>query len=361
MKKRRQLGFSLWKIVLYSKQVAKCAIINENKIGVKHVTQVVEIITTGGTIASLPDANGDVLATLTGDELIDYFGIKKNISVTNSIKIDSSNFEFKLMKKVAEDVIRALEKPNVSGVVVTHGTDTMEESVFYLSLVTQKYHKPVILTGAQFDPSYSFSDGIKNLHDAIYAAQSDQLSDCGAVIVFAGFIYSARDVIKVDTNSLEAFNSPGWGPIGRIDNEKVILARKPNKSIQLSVKSICPVALIRLGIGMTSSDIQLMSAQYKGVVIEAYGRGNAHMSIQHEVKRLTTSGIPVIITSRCLRGEVKPYYGDGGGKDLERSGAWFAGDLSGEKARVLLGLMLAHALSWEEMKSVVEHFSQPII
>lgn len=123
--------------------------------------QLVKIITTGGTIASLPDENGDVLATMSGDELIAYFGIEKNIAVKNSVKIDSSNFDYDLMLKVASDVIDALEDPEVTGVVVTHGTDTMEESAFYLSLMTYNYNKPVILTGAQFDPSYSFSDGIK--------------------------------------------------------------------------------------------------------------------------------------------------------------------------------------------------------
>ncbi|QTJ51810.1 asparaginase [Dolosigranulum pigrum] len=323
--------------------------------------QLVKIITTGGTITSLPDENGDVLATMSGDELIAYFGIEKNIAVKNSVKIDSSNFDYALMLKVASDVIDALEDPEVTGVVVTHGTDTMEESAFYLSLMTYNYNKPVILTGAQFDPSYSFSDGIKNMHDAIYAAKSPKLASCGAVIVFAGFIYAARDVIKVDTNSLEAFDSPGWGPIGRVDNEKVIIARQPSPSVQLSPKKIAPVALIRLGIGMTDVDIRKMSRDYKGVVIEAFGRGNAHITVQKEVKALTEAGIPVIITSRCLRGEVKPYYGDGGGKDLERSGAWFAGDLAGEKARVLLGLMLANQIPWSEMEQIVSDFSQPAL
>lgn len=314
----------------------------------------VQILTTGGTIASLPQDNGDVSATLAGEELIRRLGVKGEIKVKPLITLGSFAFDYETLYTIAKGVIHALEDPEVEGVVITHGTDTMEETAFYLSLVTGEPDKPVILTGAQLDASYSFTDGIKNLQDAIYAAKSEELKGFGPLIVFAGFVHVARDVCKVDTQALEGFLSPGWGPVARVDDEKVIVARRIKPMVSMKPVVPKPVALIRLAVGMTGAELRKMIDGYEGVVIEAFGRGNSHPTIPDEVHRLVKKGIPVIVTSRCLRGSVLPIYGNGGGMDLERAGAWFAGDLSGEKARILLGTMLANQTSWDEMKKITE-------
>lgn len=319
----------------------------------------VQIITTGGTIASLPQDNGDVSVALSGEELIQRLGISDDVLIKSSVTLGSFAFDYETLYTVGKDVIDALASSKVAGVVVTHGTDTMEETAFYLSLVTSHLKKPVILTGAQLNASETFGDGPKNLRDAICAAKSKELADLGTLVVFAGFIHTARDVRKVDTNALEGFESPGWGPVGRVDEQEVILARRV--SVQPPIEPAVPqaVALIRLGIGMTGKEFRKMADGYPGVVIEAYGRGNCHPTIPPEVQQLVKSGIPVIVTSRCLRGAVLPVYGAGGGKDLERAGAWFAGDLAGEKARILLGLMLANHTEWDEVRRMVATFSYP--
>ncbi len=314
----------------------------------------IQIFTTGGTIASLPQDNGDVSATLSGQDLIQRLGVKGEIRVKPLITLGSFTFDYETLYAIAKDVRSALEDPEVEGIVITHGTDTMEETAFYLSLVAGHYQKPVVLTGAQLDASYSFTDGMKNLQDAIYAAQSKELKGFGVLVVFAGFVHAARDVCKVDTHALEGFSSPGWGPIGRVDNEKVMIARDVKPMISLDPVVPKPVALIHLAIGMTGMEFRKMTDGYEGVVLEAFGRGNAHSTIPNEVGQLVKKGIPVIVTSRCLRGSVLPVYGNGGGKDLERAGAWFAGDLAGEKARILLGTMLANGKSWDEMKEIIE-------
>lgn len=314
----------------------------------------VQILTTGGTIASLPQDNGDVSATLSGQELIERLGIKGEIKVKSLVTLGSFALDFETLYEIAKGVTEALEDPEVEGVVITHGTDTMEETAYYLSLVAHHPEKPVILTGAQLDASHSFTDGMKNLQDAVYAASSKELKGFGTLIVFAGFVHVARDVQKVDTSALEGFSSPGWGPVARVDGEKVIVARRVVPLISLEPTIPKPVALVRLAIGMTGEEFRKMTDGYSGVVIEAYGRGNAHPTIRSEVSRLVEKGIPVIITSRCLNGSVLPVYGRGGGKDLERAGAWFAGDLAGEKARILLGTMLANRKSWDEMKQITE-------
>lgn len=314
----------------------------------------VQILTTGGTISSLPQENGDVSATLSGEELVNRLGVTGNIKIQSSVTIGSFAFDYETLYAVATDVVKALKSPEVSGVVVTHGTDTMEETAFYLSLVTEQFQKPVVLTGAQLNASYSFSDGTKNLQDAVCAAQSQELAGFGTLIVFAGFVHAARDGRKIDTNALEAFASPGWGPVARVDNQDVIVARHVKELPTLNPAIPESVALIRLGIGINGQDFRKMTNGFSGVVIEAYGRGNAHPTISPEVERLVNQGMPVIITSRCVCGSVLPVYGGGGGKDLKRAGAWFAGDLAGEKARILLGTLLANQKTWDEMEQLVE-------
>ena len=320
----------------------------------------IQLITTGGTIASLPDEKGDVSATLTGETLLKHLGIKENIHINSAVTIGSYAFNYSTLYEVALHVMDALKKPDISSVVITHGTDTMEETAFYLSLVTGESSKPIILTGAQLDPSYSYTDGPKNLQEAIIAAKSLALKNFGPLIVFGGFIYPARDVTKIDTHLLQGFDAPNTGAIGRIDLDEVIIHSTPEKlEPRFNPVIPTPVALIRLGVGMTGDELKRMVETYEGVVIEGFGRGNAHPTILPVVENLVQRNIPVLITSRCPRGSVKPIYSKGGGKDLEKVGAIFMGNLSGIKARILLGVMLANNLSLDEMKQTIYLLTKP--
>ncbi|MCL6577489.1 asparaginase [Kyrpidia sp.] len=316
----------------------------------------VAVITTGGTIAALPQDDGDVKAVLPGQELLKKIRAS-DVEVQESVTLGSYAFTFDTLYVIGKAVQSALAKDAVDGVVITHGTDTMEETAFYLSLVTPK-QKPVVLTGAQFDASHPSSDGPKNLSDAILVARSPAAASLGPVIVFAGFIYSGREVKKIDTNALQAFGAPGWGPVGRVDRGQVFLVREERDRPLLPLLPPHRVALIRLGLGTDGEEVLRIASGYEGVVLQAYGRGNAHPTVAQAVGRLVGDGVPVIVTSRCNAGAVAPIYGDGGGRDLERKGAWFAGDLAGEKARILLGLMLASGLSREEMYRIVQAYSQ---
>lgn len=319
----------------------------------------VRIITTGGTIASLPRENGDLTAALQGEALVRRLGVDCSVDIYSCVTIGSFAFDYDTLRQVAVDVLLAIQSPNVTGVVVTHGTDTLEETAFFLSLVAGGSNKPIVLTGAQLDASHPQSDGYRNLKDAICVATAKNANTLGVVVVFSGFVYSAREVRKVDTSAFEAFSSPGWGPVGRVDGERVYASRFIEERPVIPLATPQPVALIRLGIGMTGEELRGMVLGYRGIVIQAFGRGNAHPSIFPEVETFIRNGIPVVITSRCIRGAVMPLYGNGGGRDLERAGAWFAGDLSGEKARLLLGLLLANSYSCETMKESIEAWSTP--
>lgn len=325
------------------------------------VVYLIQLITTGGTIASTPDESGDVTASLSGKDLLQRLGINEHLKIKNAVTLGSYAFNYSTLHEIALHVIDALNDENVSGIVITHGTDTMEETIFYLSLVLEKMNKPVILTGAQIDPSFTYTDGTKNLQEAIIAAKTSYLKEFGPLIVFGGFIYHATDVTKVDTHLLQGFDAPNVGPIGRIDVDEVVIYSKVQKlNVNLKPKIPLPTLLIRLGIGMTGAEIEQIVSKYQGIVIEGFGRGNAHPSITPVVKKLVETRIPVLITSRCFRGAVKPVYGKGGGQDLEKVGSLFAGNLSGVKARILLGLALANNFSLDELKKAIYEISNSI-
>lgn len=324
---------------------------------------VVSIITTGGTIASLPAENGDMVAGRSGKEIIKEAGASAIESISSIELIDFANigspaFTFDILYDLAKEVQKKIDDINVCGIVITHGTDTMEETAFFLSLVTEPT-KPIILTGAQLAANFKGSDGARNLSDAICIAKADVVANLGTVVAFSGFIYGAREVTKIDTTAMQAFASPDWGPIGRVEGEKVIIARKSRKHKRLPLKNLRPVILVKLPLGFTGKELLKIAEPYEGIVLEAYGSGNAHPSVEGAVKELLGKGKPVVITSRCLTGSVRAIYGNGGARDLERAGVFMGGDLSGIKARLLLSLLIANGITGEAAKGYIEDWGRP--
>jgi L-asparaginase len=224
--------------------------------------------------------------------------------------------------------------------VVTHGTDTMEETVYLIDRVLSDDAPPVILTGAQRAGDEPDRDGPRNLRDAIRVAGSPAAAGRGALLVFGGEIHAAREVRKVHTTSLRAFASPGYGPLGHVDGERVVFRRRPERSPPLPVPDeLVQVDLIRLHAG---SDARLLRSAVetgaRAIVLEGTGRGNANDQVVAGVREAVATGVGVVVCSRCVEGRVEPVYGRGGGRDLAEAGAVFAGDLAGPKARVLLQL-----------------------
>jgi len=234
----------------------------------------------------------------------------------------------------------------------------MEETAFFLSMVVDPL-KPIVLTGAQFPAGSAANDGVRNLAEAICIARTADAAQWGPVITFSGFIYCAREVVKSDTHALQGFESPAWGPVGRVDGEEVIIARSLRKRKSLPLKVLRPVLLIHLSLGVTGEEVLRMAEPYEGVVLEAYGRGNAHPSVVDAIKKLLGQNKPVVLTSRCCKGAVKAVYGNGGGRDIERAGVWMSGDLDALKARLLLSLILANNTSAEEGRKYIEDWATP--
>jgi L-asparaginase len=306
----------------------------------------VVVVSTGGTIAMRPDpATGKLVPAMSGEELVEMLGWQgpASLQLDDFARVPSFDMHGDLALALSDRVREHCSEDEVSGVVVTHGTDTMEETVYTIDRLLDS-DKPVVLTGAQHGADQADTDGPRNLRDAIRVALDPAARGRGAMIVFAGEVHAAREARKVHTSALRAFGSPGYGPIGHADGEHVVFARRPDRRPPLPrpTEGMPQVDLIRLHAG--SDDRFLRAAGEggsRGIVLEGTGRGNANEQVVPGVEAAVALGVPVVVCSRCAAGRVRPVYGRGGGQDLAESGALFAGDLAGPKARVLVQLALA--------------------
>ena len=304
------------------------------------------VVSTGGTIAMRPDeATGKLVPAVSGEELVGMLRWPEAppLELDEFARVPSFDVHGDLALALADRVAEQCRRGDVAGVVVTHGTDTMEESVYTVDRLHDS-EKPVAFTGAQRGADEPDTDGPRNLRTAIQVALADESAGRGALVVFAGQIHGAREVRKVHTSALDAFGSPGYGPLGHVDGQRVIYRRRPDRSPPLPqpVGALPQVDLIRLHAGSDDRFIRTsLESGSRAIVLEATGRGNANDQVLPGVEAAVAADVPVVVCSRCLEGRVEPVYGRGGGKDLAEAGAHFAGDLAGPKARVLLQLVLA--------------------
>lgn len=306
------------------------------------------VVSTGGTIAMRPDpVTQKLVPAVSGDELVEISALGPDgplLELDDFASVPSFDVHGELALALARRVLEHATRG--SPVVVTHGTDTMEETVYLIDRLLPPEAPPVVLTGAQRGADQADSDGPRNLRDAIRVAASVEARGRGAMIVFAGEIHAAREARKVHTSALRAFGSPGYGPIGVVDGERVVFRRRPERPPPLpSPPAPAPVDLIRLYAG---SDARLIRASVasgaRAIALEGTGRGNANEHVVDGVREALAAGVPVVVCSRCAEGRVEPVYGRGGGRDLAEAGALFAGDLAGPKVRVLLQLALGAGL-----------------
>jgi L-asparaginase len=305
----------------------------------------VVVVSTGGTIAMRPDpATGKLVPAVSGDELLamlDWPGDPPALELDDFCNVPSFDMHHDLARSLARRVREHAQRGQ--GVVVTHGTDTMEETVYLADRLLPDGLPPVVFTGAQRGAAEKDTDGPRNLRNAIRVALVG-VRGLGAVICFDGAIHAAREVRKVHTSRLDAFDSPGYGPIGHVDGPQVSLQHRPVRRPPLpDAEGPMPrVDLVRLFAGSDAAFLRAArAAGARAIVLEGTGRGNANAPVVEGVREAIAAGVPVVVASRCLAGRVEPVYGRGGGKDLAEAGAIFAGDLAGPKARVLVQLALA--------------------
>ena len=309
---------------------------------VKHPPHIV-IVATGGTIAMRhdPQAGGGVPA-LAVDDLIRLLPelpvTLEGVSVCN---LPGPHMTPELMWRVRETVSEHLARPEVEGVVVTHGTDTLEETAILLDL-TLDSPKPVVLTGAMRHASLPSYDGPANLAAAIRVAASREARGLGTLVVLDDTIHAARYVSKTHTQALSAFRSGSMGPLGVVDATGVYIAQRITPRSVTCPRLETDVALLALGAGSEPELLDyLVRRGVKGVVLAALGGGRVPPSWLEPISQAIQAGTPVVISTRVPEGRVGDPYGfPGSHRDLARRGCLFAGDLNAPKARIALMIAL---------------------
>jgi L-asparaginase len=320
----------------------------------------VVIIGTGGTIASRYDPVLDSkVAAMSGSELLDLLPSVAEIAdieVDNFATVASFHMSAGFALSLAQRIEATLDRSAVAGVVVTHGTDTMEETVYLTQLLVDS-QKPAVFTGAQRSADEPDADGPRNLMNSIRVAASSAAVSLGAMICFNDDLHAARGVTKVHTSAVQTFQSLDHGKLGSVAGDRVVIDHVPVPRPRYKVDRLEErVDLVKLVLGIDARPIDsALAAGSRAVVLEAFGLGNATREIADGVKRAAAAGVPIVVSSRCPSGRVKPVYGGGGGgRDLEDAGAIFAPGLSGVKARLLLMVLLADDPPMDELKRRVE-------
>ncbi|MEG0641894.1 MAG: asparaginase [Clostridium sp.] len=316
----------------------------------------IAVVFNGGTISMKVDERiKAAVPSLTGEEIMSMVtGIEEFAEVEsyNFSGMPSPHMSVGVMLELSKFVEKLLDRDDIEGVVITHGTDTLEETAYLLDL-TLKTDKVVVITGAMRSSSELGYDGPFNLAASICTAISEDAKGRGVLVCFNGELNSATEVTKANSMSLSAFRTPNFGPIGIVDNNRVIFYRNTPKTNTYKVEKLRgEVALVKCVAGMDSSYINFaIDKGDKGIVIEAMGRGNVPPNMMEGIKRALNNNIPVVVVSRCFEGRVFESYGyEGGGKMIKDLGVIFGDTLPGQKARVKLMLAIGAELKLDEIR-----------
>jgi L-asparaginase len=297
------------------------------------------VIGTGGTISGgIDPATGEAKSLTAKDlvQLVPSLKGKVEIEEEDFVRIGSSSMTPEIQFRLAARIQELFQKrPDLAGIVITHGTDSLEETAYLVDLVYGD-ERPVVFAAAQRPPRVSDSDGPRNLEGAILTAIAPKSRGKGALVVLNDDIHSARYVTKSHSIAVESFRSGKKGMLGTIDGGKVIYYNAPLNRLKIETARIDPgVDLIRLVAGDTGKFI-LHAAETKasGIVIEAFGRGNMPAPVADAVQRARKAGVIVVVVTRTQEGRVELP------ATLIKAGVIEGEDLGGLKARILLMLAL---------------------
>ncbi|CAM3067206.1 asparaginase [Staphylococcus argensis] len=306
------------------------------------------VIHTGGTISmSQNEANqvttNDVNPISSQQEMIGHYA---QIDDQTPFNVPSPHMNIEYVNQLKNMIVRAEQDSRYDGYVITHGTDTLEETAFLLDL-TLDVSKPVVLTGAMRSSNEIGADGLYNYISAIRVAASDDAYDKGVMVVFNDEIHTARNVTKTHTSNTDTFQSPSHGPLGIVIKTSVQFFHTPyHQHVYPSINTRLNVPLIKSYMGMPSDILHYYAEQdVDGIVIEALGQGNLPPSALPGIDACLAQEIPIVLVSRSMKGIVAPIYSyEGGGVDLEQRGVIFSNGLNGPKARLKLLVGLSNHL-----------------
>ncbi len=280
-----------------------------------------------------------------------------SIDVVNLFNIPSDHMvpqNWILLKRAISD---AFTSDDIDAVVVSHGTDTLEETAWFLDL-TLSAVKPVVLVGAQRNASAHDFDGPANLLAGMRTALCAEAQGKGVLVVLNSQVNAARDVSKTHTWGTDSFKSSRGKPLGQVDGEQVTFLGNPERRqfVPLIRDKLPRVDIVPMYCGADGALVlAAVAAGAEGIVIQALGLGNVSLGMYDAIVRAISAGVHVVISTRVPEGGVQPYYGFvGGGQSLSEAGAIFAGDLSPPKARILLMLALQIARAPAEIQELFD-------
>lgn len=315
---------------------------------------------TGGTISMRHDAAlGGAVPALSGRDIL---AATRGIEDVAAVEVDEfgafpgPHMTVDRMWALRDRILTHLGRADVSGVVVTHGTDTLEESAYLLARASAT-DKPIVFTGAMRAASDLGWDGPANLINAVHVAASDASRGQGVLVVMGDRIFSGFDVTKVHTHMQDAFDSPGLGPLGIVDEGRVIYRRETPSTwtVVLPEALATPVDIVYAWQGADSRLLDASRAEGRGVVVAALGRGNVPPAMCDGIERWLAEQKPVVISSRAMRGRVGHTYGyTGGGRRLYEMGAIFGGNRRPQQARIDLMLAIGAGLDADAMAQLFD-------
>lgn len=305
----------------------------------------IAILTTGGTIAMKQQGDAGVVPALGAQELIQALPNDiAHIAVEDIWNLPSPHLTVHHLQTLRSRVVDLVFRQGVAGVVITHGTDTMEETAFYLD-ITVSPQAPVVLTGAMRNASEAGYDGLANLTAAVRLAASDEAAGLGTLIVMNDEIHMARWATKSHTAALNAFASPYRGPVGRLVGKQVILhARPPHRPVLPAGDLAADVPILPAGLDSSPAILQYLTAKgARGVVIEGTGAGHVPPAWLEPIRQAVSQGMTVVISSRS-RGPLYDKYGYiGAYRDLAAAGCLFSDGIDSAKCRIKLMAILGQA------------------
>ena len=313
------------------------------------------VLHTGGTISMQADDSGAVVTSqenpmnhvsnpLEGVEVhaLDFFNLPSpHIKPKHMLA---------LYQKIKE------EADHYDGFVITHGTDTLEETAYFLDTM-EVPHKPIVLTGAMRSSNELGSDGVYNYLSALRVASDDKAADKGVLVVMNDEIHAAKYVTKTHTTNVSTFQTPTHGPLGLIMKYEILYFKTAEPRVRFDLDRIQGlVPIIPVYAGMTEELLDLLPVdQLDGLIIQAFGAGNVPKETSQKLNALIQEGLPIALVSRCFNGIAEPVYAyEGGGVCLQNAGVFFVKELNAQKARLKLLIAINAGLRGEELRAYME-------
>ena len=308
--------------------------------------QVVRLVAMGGTIAFDSTANG-AAPRLDGNDLSTWLPVDgMSVEPVDVAQISSIGLRDEHLLALAETVAGAA-LDGCAGVIITHGTDTLEETAYFLALTQPRGQLPIVLTAAMRHNGMPGPDGPANLRAALITVAHPEVADAGPVVVMSDEIHAARFVTKTHATRLAAFASPLNGPIGQILEGRATIWFAPRYADYIgrpAGTSLPRIELMKMVIGITPGSLQaIVNTGPDGLVLEGFGGGHVPPDLLGVLDEAIGRGIPTVIASRCGDGPTlqSTYAVSGAEIDLQARGAIMAGSLSAVKARLRLAVALA--------------------